>query len=120
VEHINPYAVIRNTATYEAYKAYIRKSYGAGQPFIILGLLPTFLMPMATTLLGSRTLHVAPIDLRWAMAAVFMAFALGAVSFAIGVLRVAKYRREHPMPDEWRQVPRVSWPPVPARTPRLP
>jgi hypothetical protein len=120
VEHINPYAVIRNTATYEAYKAYIRKSFGAGQPFIALGMLPTFLIPMATALVGGRSPHQLSIEWKWAAAAVLVSLGLSGVSVVFGFLRMAKFRREHPIPDEWRQVPRASWPPVPARTPRLP
>ena len=119
MEQINPYAVVRNTATYEAYRAYMREAYRASQPFFVLGLLPMLLMPGASVLMESHSFHRSMMDSRWAFTAVIASLGLGGVSMGLGFLRMAKYRRDHPIPDEWRQVPRASWPPVGAQRPRL-
>jgi len=106
VEPINPYAVMRNTATLQAYRAYVRDAYRAGQPFIGLGVLPMLLMPGTAVLMGDHSLHRLPIDWKWWFAAVTLLLGLAGLSMGVGFLRMAKYRREHPIPGEWRQVPR--------------
>ena len=120
MEHINPYAVVRNTATYEAFKAYQRRATGAGAPFLVFGFVLTVFIPQAF-MLGSRWLFHKPTpDARWAMWGLAASVALGAILCAVGVIRMLRFRRENPIPAEWRQVPRVSWPPVSGRKPPLP
>ena len=113
---INPYAVMRNTATLEAYRAYTRK---ATQPLFALGALPFCLAPVALAL-SRRMFHGSATHWTWTVAALALSCGLGALCLGVGVWRMAKYRRENPIPDEWRQVPRSSPPPVPARRPRRP
>jgi hypothetical protein len=112
VEQINPYAVVRNTATYEAYRAYMRDAYKASQPFFALGMLPMLLMPGAAVLMETHTLHRSLMDSRWAFTAVIASLSLGGLSMGVGFLRMAKYRRDHPIPNEWRQIPIVGPPPI--------
>lgn len=119
MEPINPYAVTRNSATHAAYRAYVRGVYRAGQPFIALGVLPMLLMPGAAVLMGDHALQRWQIASKWPFTAVVLLLGLGGLSIGVGLLRMAKYRREHPIPDEWRPLPRSSWRPVPGRRPRL-
>jgi hypothetical protein len=121
LEQINPYAVMRNTATYEAFKAYNRKSARAGAPFLVFGFLLAALSPQVFIILGGRWLFHRPApDAKWAFWGLAASVALGAVLGAIGVIRTARFRRENPIPDEWRQIPRAGRPPVSSQRPRLP
>jgi hypothetical protein len=119
VEQINPYAVMRNTATYEAFKAYSRRAAGAGTPFLISGFLLTVLTPQFFMLGGRWLLHKSPTDWKWALWGLSASVLLGAILCAVGVARMIRFRRENPIPDEWRQVPPVSWLPAAAQRPRL-
>jgi len=120
VERINPYAVMRNTATLEAYRAYNRAAMKAGAPFFVMG---AILLPVWTPL---QALAERRFGLAHAMALpLFVALMIGPAVVCllftvIGVLRTLRFRREHPIPEEWRQVPRVSPTPAPGRRPRLP
>jgi len=116
MELINPYAVMRNTATLEAFKAYNRKAALAGQPFFIFGFLLTSLNPQVP-FFGSRGLRNSPSDFRWAFAALALSIVVGAVFIAVGVWRTIRFRRENPIPDDWRQIPRIKGPLVRGRTP---
>ncbi len=119
MEQINPYAVMRNTATYEAFKAYSRKAAMAGQPFFVGGLLLSLLAPQVF-LFGSRwLLHKSPPDWRWAFACMALSMAVGGVLLGVGFMKTIRFRRDHPIPDEWRQVPRASWPQGRFRQPPL-
>ena len=110
MEQINPYAVMRNTATYEAFKAYSRKTAMAGQPFFIGALLLGVLAPQIF-LFGSRwLLHKSPLDWRLAFACMALSVGLSGVLLGVGVLKTIRFRREHPIPEEWRQIPRGGWP----------
>jgi hypothetical protein len=107
LEQINPYAVIRSTATYEAYKAYNRKVMLAGQPYITLALVLITLGPASA--LGARAfLHRPAGDWRVAFACYFLPVTLAAVFMLVGVARMVLFKKTHPIPDEWRQVPRSS------------
>ena len=117
---INPYAVMRDTATFEAYKAYGRKAARAGQLFFIGGFLSGILVPELFIFGGRWLLHKSPLDWRWALIAVVVAEAAGLGLLAIGIMRVLRFRRDNPVPDEWRQIPRIRTPLVAGRRPRLP
>ena len=119
MELINPYAVMRTTATFEAYKAYNRKAALAGQPFFIFGFLLTSFSPQLL-FFGSRWLRNSPSGLRWAFVVLALSIVVGAVFIAVGVWRTVRFRRENPIPDEWRQIPRIRTPLVPGRTPLPP
>jgi len=120
LEQINPYAVMRNTATHDAYRAYRRAEMNAGLRLVYLGiLLPSLWLPI-TMLVARRFDHPKMVDLP-----LFLAFNLGPAVLSgmlvlIGGLQMRRFRREHPIPDEWRLIPRVSWPQVPGRKLRLP
>ena len=119
MEQINPYAVIRNTATYEAFKAYTRRAAMAGQPFFIGGFFLSILTPQLL-LFGSRwLLHTSSLDWRWAVACMALPIGLGAVLMGVGVVKTLRFRREHPVPEEWRQIPRANWPQGRFRQPPL-
>jgi hypothetical protein len=119
LEQINPYAVMRNTATYEAFRAYHRELIRAGQGLVVLGtILPSLWIPIEFALarrLGQPKLGDMPLFL----AVVLGPAVLSGLLVVIGYLKMQRYRREHPMPEEWRQVPRVNWPPAAAQRPRL-
>jgi hypothetical protein len=116
MEQINPYAVVRNTATYEAFKAYSRRAAGAGAPFFVLGFVLTFLTPQVFMLAERRLSHKPAPDATWAFWCLAASMALGVVFGAVGVIRMIRFRRDNPIPDEWRQIPRASWP----QRPRIP
>jgi hypothetical protein len=119
LEQINPYAVVRNTATYEAFKAYHRKAAGAGAPFFIFGFMLTMLSPQVFMLGGRWLLHSPTPEARWALWGLAASIFLGAILCAVGVIRMIRFRREHPIPEEWRQIPRSTWPPALEQRPRL-
>jgi len=104
---INPYAVMRNTATHKAYKAYMRGLTNAGAPLFLAMMLPALWLPFQF-LIGRRFDHATradlPLLLAWSVAPAILAAALA----IIGAVRIARYRREHPIPDEWRQIPRIK------------
>ena len=112
MEQINPYAVIRNTATHEAYKAYNRKAAMAGQPFFSLAIVLLGLAP-AMGLFSREVLHRPHGDLRVAFLCYFVPVTLAAILMLVGVVRMLRFRKANPIPDEWRQVPRAN----PLRTP---
>jgi hypothetical protein len=118
LEQINPYAVMRNTATYEAFRAYHRGLHKAGAPLFLGMTLPALWLPIGMFVsrgLGQPRMAGLPLFL---MAALGPA-ALSGLLVLIGALNMRRYRREHPLPEEWRQVPRASWP-VASQRPRLP
>jgi hypothetical protein len=121
LERINPYAVTRNTATYEAYRAYMREAVKAGQPFLLVvflvALLPVILMPLSVTF-EKRLAHGQPADVRLLLAVLLAPPILIGALAVLGFLRMRRFRREHPIPDEWRQIPRVTPWPAPAQRPR--
>jgi hypothetical protein len=104
---INPYAVMRNTATHEAYKAYMRGLTNAGAPLFLGMMLPALWLPFQF-LIGPRFDHATrgglPLFLAWSLAPAVLAVLL----VIVGALRIARYKREHPIPDEWRQVPPIK------------
>jgi uncharacterized membrane protein len=116
VELINPYAVMRNTATFEAYKARQRGLLLAAQPFASIGILcgvaswAMIFFPRATRWAFE---HLGPASLLIPAGLILV----GTVCVAIGFLNVRRYRRDNPIPDEWRQVPRVRSPLAPSRKP---
>jgi hypothetical protein len=112
VEQINPYAVMRNTATYEAFKAYKREAMKAGAPFFVVG---TTLIPVSISLQGlteQAFVHSGRVALPLLMAWTMAPAVLCLLFTAIGALRIRQFRREHPIPEEWRQVPRARWPQI--------
>jgi hypothetical protein len=119
VDQINPYAVVRNTATYEAFKAYQRRAAGAGAPFLVIGFVLSVFSPQVFMLGGRWLFHRPAPDAKWALWGLAASVALGGVLCVVGVIRMIRFKRENPIPDEWRQVPRVSWPSVPGQRPRL-
>lgn len=109
MEPVNPYAIMRNTATLQAYKARQKSLIQAAQPFATIGLLCGFfgwLMIVMPETSRWALEHLGP----WALLIPAGLILVGTVCLAIGFLGVRRYRREHPMPDEWRQVPRANWP----------
>jgi hypothetical protein len=119
LEQINPYAVTRNTATYEAYRAYCREMMKAGQGLVVLGTaLPALWIPVGMLLLR-RFGQPRVADFPLLLAIMLAPAVLSGLLVLIGCVNMQRYRREHPMPEEWRQVPRASWPPVAAQRPRL-
>ena len=115
MEQINPYAVMRNTATHEAYKAYNRKVAMAGQPFVSLAFALIGLTP-AMGLFAREVLHRPHRDPWVAFACYFVPVTLAAVLAAIGGVRVLRFKKANPIPDEWRLVPRAN----PLRNPQTP
>ncbi len=110
MEQINPYAVMRNTATYEAYRAYNRASWKAGQGLVLAGtMLPALWVPLEL-LVGQRLGHTRVAEMPLLAVLLIAPTILSLACLTIGALKIAKFRREHPIPDEWRQVPRASWP----------
>jgi hypothetical protein len=122
MERINPYAVMRNTATLEAYRARQRGVMWAGQPFTSFAIVClTFVFFIAPNL-GDfpRLFGLGPRMTLWIVLGSAIIPLAGGAFVLLAALRTRRYLREHPIPDEWRQVPRVSWPPGPARKPPLP
>lgn len=110
MERINPYAVMRNTATLEAYRAYTREATKAGAPFFVMA---TVLLPLWISfqgLLEPRVVHAHVLGLPLFAAWMFGPAALCLLFTVLGALRVRKYRREHPIPEAWRQAPRRQAP----------
>jgi hypothetical protein len=103
---INPYAVMRNTATHKAYKAYVRGLANAGAPLFIAMMLPALWLPFQ--FLITRRFEGAPPNLPLLMAWTLGPAILAAGLVVWGAVRISRYRREHPIPDEWRQVPRIK------------
>jgi hypothetical protein len=113
LEQVNPYAVMRNTATYEAYRARIRAITGAGQPFSAAAFICFCAWsPLFSVAVGRGMTALAGVAAILAVA--------GAACGAMALIRMQRYRRDHPIPNEWRQVPRISRPLVPGQRPRLP
>ena len=101
MERINPYAVTRNTATYEAYRAYNREATKAGAPFFLVGIIFLPIWIPLQVLAEQRFAHARDFPI---LVAIMMAPAVLCLLFtAIGVLRIRRYRREHPIPEAWRQ-----------------
>ena len=119
MEQINPYAVMRNTATLKAYRAYNREAAKAGQAFFVAVVIfnPAFWLPIES-LVERRFVHGKAADLPLLAALVFAPAVLSLLFLVIGVLKMRRFRREHPIPDEWRQIPRTTWPFVPRETRR--
>ena len=117
MELINPYAVMRNTATFEAYKAYSRKA--TGQPYISLALLLAALAP-ASAMAARVFLHRLPGDGLVALACYLVPVTLAVILMITGGVKARRFRKANPMPEEWRQIPRIRTPLVPERKPRLP
>jgi hypothetical protein len=118
LEHINPYAVMRSTATLEAYKARQKGLIRAAQPFASIALLCGIFgwAMIAFPATGRWALeNLGPVALLIPAGLILVA----TVCLAIGWLGARRYRRENPIPDEWRQVPRVSWPPGTGQRPPL-
>ena len=114
MERINPYAVMRNTATHDAYRAYCRDAAKAAWPFLIpFAIMPAFL-PMAMVF-GARLPHCPVVDWKWPLGVMIVWIALSVTLMGFGLVRMARFRREHPIPQAWRQVPRFSWPTVAGR-----
>ena len=111
MDRINPYAVMRNTATFEAYRAYTREAAKAGQGFFVLGiiLMPAFWVPIESVV-ARRFDHGKAADLPLLAAVIFGPAALSLLFLVIGVLKTRRYRRDHPIPDAWRQIPHTRWP----------
>ncbi len=92
MQHIDPYAVMRNTETLERYRAHNRAAWAAGKPFlgvagglVCLGLLLFFY--------GTVT-HRPPALATGVLVSGLMA--LGGAAFVISLARVALYIRRHP------------------------
>ena len=106
MEHINPYAVMRSTATLEAYKARQKGLVRAAQPFagvaILCGLAgwPMIALPMIERWVFQ---HLGPVGLLIPAGLILV----GTASLAMGLLGMRRYQRENPIPDEWRQIPRI-------------
>jgi hypothetical protein len=119
VERINPYAVMRNTATLEAYRARQRALMLSGQPFTSLAVfclfLGCFLLPRFEDI--PRVFGLSPFASVLVLDGLLANTLAGGVFAVIAVLRIRRYGREHPIPDEWRQVPRASWPTRPRQRP---
>jgi hypothetical protein len=78
----------------------------AGAPLFLAMMLPALWLPFQF-LITARSEH-APLNLP-----ILMAWMLGPAILAAGLalwgaVRISRYRRAHPIPDEWRQVPRVK------------
>jgi hypothetical protein len=118
VEQINPYAVVRNTATYEAYRAYNRAAWKAGQGLVMAGMvLPGLWVPLEL-LIGQRLGHTRGAEVPLLAVFLIAPTILSLACLIVGALKIAKFRREHPIPEEWRQIPRFTWParrPLPPR-----
>src|ERR1700761_8249975 len=106
MEHINPYAVMRNTATHEAYKAYNRKAFLAGQPYVLLATALASLAP-GTALIVRDLLHRPRGDLWIASGCYTLPITLAAILMIVGLIRIRRFKKANPIPDEWRQVPRI-------------
>ena len=115
MQHIDRFAILRNTATYEAYQARNRAILRAGQPFTILAAtfaavlygagLPLFFRHLLGQLLGPEHQNLIPMVTRW-YAGLAGVCALGlAVCVALAFVRIQRYRRDHPIPDEWLLAP---------------
>ena len=117
MEQINPYAVIRNTATYEAFKAYHRKAMG--QPYLSLGFLLAALGP-AGAMAARVFFHRPSGDGLVALACYLVPVSLAVVLMVVSGMKASRFRKANPMPDEWRQVPRIRVPLVPGRKPPPP
>lgn len=107
MEPINPYAVMRNTAAHDAYKAYRRKAALAGQPYTTLAILMLALSP-AGSMVARTFLHRPARDWWVAIACYVLPAILAAVFVAIGGARMLHFRKANPIPDEWQQVPRAG------------
>ena len=118
MDRINPYAVMRNTATYEAYTAYRREAAKAGRLLFVGIFAPGLWLPIEM-IVAKRFDYPKSVDLPLLLMFVLGPAVVSGLLVLVGGLRMARFRREHPIPEAWRQVPRVSWPRVPGRTPRL-
>ena len=107
MELINPYAVVRNTATHEAYKAYNRKAAMAGQPYISLAIALLGLGP-AAAMIAREVLHRPHRDLWVVFICYLVPVTLAAILMLVGVVRMLRFRKANPIPDEWRQIPRAN------------
>lgn len=113
VEHINPYAVVRNTQAHEAYRAYRRAEMNSGLGLLFLGmLLPALWLPLEM-FVARRFDHPRTADSPLLLAFIGGPAALSGLLVLVGGLQLRRFRREHPIPDAWRQIPRVGWPQKP-------
>jgi hypothetical protein len=90
MEHVDPYKVMRNTATLQAHRDRLRAARRAGQPFlwIWLGALVLILLIEIPSLLWG--------SFKGASLAISLLLGFGSVNGLLAALRVRRYLREHP------------------------
>jgi hypothetical protein len=90
MEHVDPYKVIRNTATLQAYRDRQRAAWRSAQPFLaICG--GAYVLVLLTDILALRRGNNGG-----AVLVMSLLFVLGGLSGVVAALRVRRYLRDHP------------------------
>jgi O-antigen/teichoic acid export membrane protein len=90
MEHVDPYKVVRNTATLQAYRDRLKAARRAGQPFLwiwVAAILLNLLIEIPALLGGG---------FKGAGLAISLLLIVGGVSGLIAALRIRRYLRRHP------------------------
>ena len=104
MQHIDLYAVMRNTATLEAYRARQRAVVRAAWPFsIVAAVFAAAAWPSFLYIHYARRLFPGESPIITARVGVFVVACLigFGVCAALAGFRVWRYRRDHPIPQDW-------------------
>ena len=92
MQHVDPYAVMRNTETLERYRAHMRATLATGRPFFALA--AGMISLSGLFFLYRAAEHRPPVLVTGVLVSVSMAMA--AALFITGAAKVAFYMHRHP------------------------
>jgi hypothetical protein len=90
MEHVDPYKVMRNTATLEAYRARKKAAWKSAEPFLAICGGAGLLTPLTEILVLRRD------SITGAVLMMSLLVVLGGLSGVVAALRVRRYLRDHP------------------------
>lgn len=115
MQHIDRFAIVRNTATYEAYLARNRAVWRAGRPFTLLTAafallvylagLPLLFRHLLSQFVGPAHQDLIPLAARWNAGIVGVCATGFAVCAALAIVKIQRYRKAHPIPQAWLLAP---------------